>query len=436
MRADWPHQTVSELQEREVLFVEDGNHGQYRPRRDEFGAGEYAFIRAADMHDGSVQFEEAERINDVAIARIRKGIGRGGDVVFSHKGTVGKLALTPLDAPAFVCSPQTTFWRSLNEEVLDRRFLYYFMQSKAFIDQWRARSGETDMADYVSLTAQRELRVSVPPIVEQRLIAGVLDSLDAKIRHSRALATLLEQAAAAVFNAWFVDLEPIVSKKAGARSFPSMSAAAFDSLPGSLPNLSTGAGPPGWEVRPLSSIATFLNGVAMQKFPPRNDGSDMKVLKIAELRRGTTAGASLANADVPAKYQVSDGDVIFSWSGTLEVRLWFGGPAGLNQHLFKVSPIELPTWFSYLWVRHHLPFFRSIAAGKATTMGHINRRHLDEATVIVPPDGLLVEADAQLQPLFDAHAQAMQEARKLVSVRDSLLPELFNGGAAVSDPNA
>ncbi len=126
--------SVSELQDAGILLVEDGNHGEYRPRSDEFGEGEYAFIRAADMDCGRVLFESAQRISDKSMARIRKGVGKGGDVLFSHKGTVGKLALAPLDSPLFVCSPQTTFWRTLDQGRLDRRFLYCFMRSRAFTE--------------------------------------------------------------------------------------------------------------------------------------------------------------------------------------------------------------------------------------------------------------------------------------------------------------
>lgn len=113
--ADWPKYTVEELERQGVLRVEDGNHGEYRPRPSEFGIGSTAFIRAADMAGGQVLFASADHISDEAVARIRKGIGRGGDILFSHKGTVGKLARVQHDAPAFVCSPQTTFWRTLDE---------------------------------------------------------------------------------------------------------------------------------------------------------------------------------------------------------------------------------------------------------------------------------------------------------------------------------
>ena len=79
---------VSELQDDGILLVEDGNHGEYRPRADEFGDGEYSFIRAADLDSGRVLVESAERINDKAVERIRKGVGQGGDILFSHKGRV------------------------------------------------------------------------------------------------------------------------------------------------------------------------------------------------------------------------------------------------------------------------------------------------------------------------------------------------------------
>lgn len=431
MPTDWTERSVIELQDDSVLLVEDGNHGEYRPRRDEFGEGKYAFIRAADMDDGRVLFESAERINDKALARIRKGLGEGGDVLFSHKGTVGKLALVPLDAPPFVCSPQTTFWRTLDAERLDRRFLYCFMRSRAFIDQWSARSGETDMAAYVSLTAQRQFTITLPSIGEQRAIAGVLGALDDKMEQNRRTARALERLARAIFRAWFVDFEPVKAKAAGAASFPSMPQRVFDALPTRFVDSDIGPLPEGWEVKSITQIATFLNGLALQKYPPRHNGQDLRVIKIAQLRKGSTDGADWANSDVPEQYVIEDRDLLFSWSGTLEAEFWFGGKGALNQHLFKVTSSHFPSWFCYLWIRQHLPSFRAIAAGKATTMGHIQRRHLQEAKVVVPNAEVLRATIAEIGSLYDLHAQVMVESRKLGGMRDLLLPKLLTGEVRV-----
>ena len=164
MAGDWNEMSVAELQAAGALLVEDGNHGENRPRPDEFSTEGIQFIRAADMDDGRVLFESAQRINEIARQRVRKGIGAGGDVLLSHKGTVGKVACVPLDAPPFVCSPQTTFWRVRDLKKLDRRYIYFFLLSRAFREQLDSRKGETDMADYVSLrsTANAEGHLPTP----------------------------------------------------------------------------------------------------------------------------------------------------------------------------------------------------------------------------------------------------------------------------------
>src|SRR5271166_3562972 len=173
MGSEWPKATVRDLQRDGVLLVEDGNHGEYRPRPDEFVNSGTAFIRAADLDAGRVLFESASKINETARARINKGIGAPGDVLLSHKGTVGKVALVPDRAPPFVCSPQTTFWRTLDPTRLDRAYLYGFLRSPGFHAQLATRAG-------VSLTSQRGLSVSIPPIEEQRAIGRILDALDEK----------------------------------------------------------------------------------------------------------------------------------------------------------------------------------------------------------------------------------------------------------------
>jgi len=246
MGGDWPTATVLELQRSGVLLVEDGNHGEYRPRPDEFVDAGVAFIRAADMNGGTVQFETSSKINTRAQQRITKGIGAPGDILLSHKGTVGKIALVPADAPPFVCSPQTTFWRTLKPEALDRTYLYAFLRSPGFNAQLATRAGETDMAPYVSLTSQRGLFVAVPPIHIQRGIGRVLGALDDKIELNQRMSESLEAMARALFKSWFVDFDPVRAKTLGADSFPSMPQDVFDELPGGWVDSQIGFIPEGW----------------------------------------------------------------------------------------------------------------------------------------------------------------------------------------------
>jgi type I restriction enzyme S subunit len=244
---------VAELERRGWLRVEDGNHGEQRPRQNEFGSGKTRFIRAADMDSGRVLFESAELINDLALARIRKGIGAPGDILFSHKGTVGKLALVPLDAPTFVCSPQVTFWRSLDADRIDQRFLYHYLHSDEFTDQWRSRKGETDMADYVSLTAQRELTLRLPSIKAQRAIAALLGAIDDKINSNRKTNRMLEELASSLFRSWFVDFDPVVAKRDGKPPI-GVPADAASLFPSHFEDAEVGPIPKGWRVAPVGEI--------------------------------------------------------------------------------------------------------------------------------------------------------------------------------------
>jgi type I restriction enzyme S subunit len=130
---------------------------------------------------------------------------------------------------------------------------------------------------------------------------------------------------------------------------------------------------------------------------------------------------------VPPEYVVQDGDVLFSWSGSLEVELWSGGPGALNQHLFKVTSSEFPKWFYYLWTLHYLDEFRLIAADKATTMGHIQRGHLSAAKVLIPQWPILDAMTRTMSPVVEQIVKNRIQSRALAAVRDTLLPKLLTG---------
>ena len=190
--------------------------------------------------------------------------------------------------------------------------------------------------------------------------------------------------------------------------------------------------PKGWALRSLDSIASYLNGLALQKYPAVEHQPWLPVIKIAQLRAGHTLTADRASTEVPVEYVIEDGDVLFSWSGSLEVEIWCGGQGALNQHLFKVTSDEFPTWFYFLWTKHHLGAFRDIAANKATTMGHIQRKHLSQAKAICPPVQLISEMSKIVKPIFEMVISNRLEVAKLATTRNTLLPELLSGALPVN----
>lgn len=192
--------------------------------------------------------------------------------------------------------------------------------------------------------------------------------------------------------------------------------------------------PDGWSKGSLLDIADYLNGLAMQKYRPLDGEQGIPVLKIKELRQGMCDDSSeLCSPSIKPEYIVSDGDVIFSWSGSLLVDFWCGGTCGLNQHLFKVTSNEYDKWFYYAWTKHHLAKFVALASAMATTMGHIKRGELATSEVLIPSAEDYEQIGGILQPMYDMIVANRSENVRLSNLRDELLPQLMSGELDVSE---
>lgn len=344
----------------------------------------------------------------------------GPTVIIGRKGTAGAVHYSPVP-----CWPIDTTFYVTGDDFGRLRFVFYTLKTLDLADM-----NADSAVPGLNRTAAHGRELRVPEKSTQRAIAHILGTLDDKIELNRRMNETLEQMARALFKSWFVDFEPVRAKMEGrwraGQSLPGLPAHLHDLFPSRLAPSELGEIPAGWEVTPLDGIADFLNGLAMQKYPAV-DGKALPVIKIAQLRVGSTAGADLASADIPNQYAINDGDVLFSWSGSLELDTWTGGPGALNQHLFKVTSNKYPKWFFYQWITHHMPVFREIAAGKATTMGHIRRHHLSEAATLTPSHKLLREMNVQMEPLFQRGLAIRIESRALAAQRDALLPKLVSG---------
>ena len=188
-----------------------------------------------------------------------------------------------------------------------------------------------------------------------------------------------------------------------------------------------------WGTVSLLDIADYKNGLAMQKFRPEAGDGGLPVLKIKELGQGCCGSdVERCRSDIDERVTVHDGDLIFSWSGTLLLKFWAGGDAGLNQHLFKVTSALYPSWFYYAWTKRHLARFIMLAKDRATTMGHIKRSALAESKVILSPKGIFDEQTRFMQPIVNQLIENEVENQKLVALRDALLPKLMSGEIDVS----
>lgn len=262
---------------------------------------------------------------------------------------------------------------------------------------------------------------------EQRQIIELLGALDDKIDLNRRTNETLEAMARALFRDWFVDFGPTRAKMAG--QTPYLAPEIWELFPDRLDDEGK---PEGWEREPLDETATFLNGLALQKYPA-NGGAYLPAIKIAQLRSENTEAADPVSPDIPPDYIVEQNDLLFSWSGSLLCKFWNGPRGALNQHLFKVTSKRFSSWFIYECIQYYMPEFQAIAAAKATTMGHIQRRHLAESLVIVPHSKTMQATNAVIGNLHTQIQSNNGESQTLTQLRDLLLPKLMSGEIRIRD---
>ena len=290
----------------------------------------------------------------------------------------------------------------VDTNVLNADFLYYLLTQNTLVDALQAIAEQSTSA-YPAIKPSdiENLEIEIPDLATQKKISDILSSLDRKIAKNAEINKNLEQQAQAIFSNEFLTLETL---------------------------------PDGWKQASLIDIADYLNGLAMQKYRPTASETGIPVLKIKELRQGCCDDNSeLCSPNIKSEYIIHDGDVIFSWSGSLLVDFWCGGICGLNQHLFKVTSNKHDKWFYYVWTKHHLDRFIAVAADKATTMGHIKRDELSKAEVLIPNEADYKRIGALLQPIYDLIIANRIENKKLAETRDMLLPKLMSGEIDISE---
>ena len=393
MTSEWNHFALGEITE---LVID------YRGKTPKKLGGDwckqgYRALSAKNIKTGRiVQAETIRYIDESLYRKWMKDEVQRGDILITSEAPFGQIFFW--DSDEKIVLSQRLFCVRIKPEY-DARFIYYYMTTPEFQSELDGRATGTTVIGL----RQPELMKCVircPEIQEQKVIAAILSSIDAKIIANEKVNDNLYAQAKAIFDNHFINIDAI---------------------------------PAGWRKGNLLDIANYLNGLAMQKFRPQGDEIGLPVLKIKELRQGSCDDSSeLCSLRIKPEYIIHDGDVIFSWSGSLLVDIWCGGTCGLNQHLFKVTSDIYDKWFYYLWTAHHLARFIAIAADKATTMGHIKREELAKAEVLIPCEEDYTSLTSIMQPIFELIISNRIEGRKLAVLRDELLPKLMSGEIDVS----
>ncbi|MEN6300659.1 MAG: restriction endonuclease subunit S, partial [Anaerolineaceae bacterium] len=319
-------------------------------------------------------------------------------IIIGRKGNVGSVFYSK---QPFYCI-DTAYYIKKSDLKCDIKYLYYLLKTLRL-----ERLNEDSAVPGLNRDTALSQTFDYPESIEtQRRIAEILSALDDKIELNRQTNATLEAIAQAIFKEWFVNFN-------------------FPGATGELVESELGMIPKGWKILPMDKIADFLNGLALQNYPAENDYDYLPVIKIREMKNGITDSSDKASKNLPAKYIVHDGDLLFSWSGSLEIIFWVGGDGALNQHLFKVTSNNYPIWFCYFWILQYIDKFKGIAEDKTTTMGHIQRHHISEAICLIPDK--LENIDKVMNPIIEKIINNQKEVILLAKIRDALLPKLMSG---------
>ena len=337
-------------------------------------------------------------------------------VLLPRKGTLDNIQYC--DMPFWTVD--TLYYTEVNTNLANPYYLYRYL---SLLDLSNLDSG----TGVPSMTFDNYygLKIFLPNIEKQTKIAQILQTLDKKITINRQINQNLEAMAKQFYDYWFVQFD-----------FPNEEGKPYKSSGGKMvwnEKLKRNI-PVGWHCGNLFEIAVFTNGLACQKFRPKDNEVPLPVIKIREMHDGISVDTEKVTSNIPESVKVYNGDVLFSWSASLEVMLWAYGLGGLNQHIFKVtSANDFPKSFYYFQLLDYIDVFKKVAEARKTTMGHITQDHLQQSTIAIPDNkDIAVRFEELISPIFEQVVKLHEEISYLIKQRDELLPLLMNGQVSVN----
>lgn len=363
-----------------------------------FDSSKYTYLRITDINDdGTLNKQNLMSVDDINACNY---ILKKNDIVFARTGNSTGRSYFYDGSDGVLVYAGFLIKFSIDDNKVNPRILKYYTHSKPYFD-WVHSFDTGGTRGNINAKTYGTMPIILPSRKIQDKIVSILKSFDDKIELNRRINENLEQQAQALFDFYFIK------------------------HPETLGNYKSGN---------LIDIANYTNGLAMQRFRPWDSEKGIPVLKIKELGQGKIDSSSdVCNKNIPNEYIVNDGDIIFSWSGTLMVNVWCGGLCGLNQHLFKVTSDKYPKWYYYFWTKYHLGKFIRIAKDKAVTMGHIKRGDLETSEVLIPEKETLLGLDKIISPILNQIIGIKCENNNLENLRDTLLPKLMSGELKIND---
>ena len=401
----------------------------------EITLGECAFVVSETVlptEMGDTPYVGLEHIGENSLALLGRGSAKDvtstksrfkeGDVLFGKlRPYFRKVIRAPFDG---ICS--TDIWVIRPETGVDARYLFYLMATQQVVDFATQGSIGTKMPrakwDHVG-----RYPVNLPPLPEQRRIAGVLGALDEKIELNRRMNETLEEMARAVFKDWFVDFGPVRAKMEGREAH--LPEEVWRLFPDRLVESELGAVPEGWEVKALGDCYELTMGQSPPGNTYNDDGDGVPFFqgradfgfRYPTNRRYCTVPTRFADADdTLVSVRAPVGDINMAWERCCVGR----GLAALRHK----SNLRSFTYYSALNMQDQLRDYEDTG----TVFGAINKRQFESIAVVEPAFGIVEAFDRQVSSVDDKIRNNVVNSRMNTTTREGLLPELLSGDKSLT----
>lgn len=396
MKSKWKEYTVQELVNLKMLCEPlDGNHGGMHPKKSDYVKKGVPFIMANNLSNGNIDLENCYFITEKQAASLKKGISHPGDVLLTHKATIGRTAIVPLYYKTIILTPQVTYYRVIKG--IDNRYLKYYFDSYYFQNILSSWAGSGSTRAYIGITAQRKLPIVLPPLEIQKQIASILSALDDKIELNNRMNENLESQAQAIFKSWFVDFEPF-----------------------------GGVMPEDWKIGMIKDIIELHDS----KRIPLSGSEREKMDKIYPYYGATSCMDYVDNYIFDGKYLLlgEDGTVIDK--NGYPILQYVEGKFWVNNHAHIITG-KLGYTVEILYLLFKQTNVKHIVTG--AVQPKISQANLKKVPVTIPNIKDLDAFNNIIQPIFAMIRKNRNENEKLALLRDTLLPKLMKGEIDVSE---
>lgn len=418
--------TVSQLVKRGIIEKPlDGNHGEIHPKGEDFVISGIPFIMASDINNGVVDYINCKFITRRQADTLRKGFAKNGDVLLTHKATIGRTAIVKyVEQPYVMLTPQVTYYRVREAKKLNRWYLRYFFESAFFQDTLSLWAGSGSTRAYLGITEQRKLPFVLPPINKQQKIAAILSSYDALIENNQRRIVLLEKMAEEIYREWFVRLRYPGHKKV---------------------KVIKGV-PEGWCFDKASIFFGLAKGKSYAAEELTDDTGCMPFVNLKSFNRGggyREDGLKYYSGRYKPEQVVLQNDVVMAVTDMTQDRAVVGrvaripdlGEKGavISLDTVKLVPKSVHKTFLYAYMRHSgfADFIKEFANG--ANVLHLKPELITKQKIVVPPKQLQNEFAPMVEPLYAEADLLGMTNRRLEKMRDTLLPRLISGKLPVED---